>query len=42
MEGLESSYWRGSAGQYNNPFRSKQPELGFIAPPNLNPLLLRI
>ena len=37
MERLERDYWRGSAGQYSNPFRSRPPELGFIAPAIPNP-----
>ena len=32
METLERDYWRGSMGQYSNPFRSRSPQLGFIAP----------
>jgi hypothetical protein len=42
MQRVERHYWRGSMGQYSNPFRSRQPELGFIVPPNPNPLLLRV
>ena len=42
MERFERSYWRGSVGQYSNPFRSRQPELGLIVPAIANPLLLRV
>jgi hypothetical protein len=35
-------YWRGSVGQYSNPFRSRGPELSFIVPAIANPLLLRV
>lgn len=42
MARVERNYWGGSVGQYSNPFRSRQYELGFIAPPNPNPLLLRV
>jgi hypothetical protein len=39
MEKLERDYWRGSMGQYSNPFRSRPPQLGFIAPAIPNPIL---
>jgi hypothetical protein len=39
MERVERDYWRGSVGQYSNPFRSRPPELGFIAPAIPNPIL---
>ena len=39
MEKLETDYWRGSMGQYSNPFRSRSPQLGFIAPAIPNPIL---
>jgi hypothetical protein len=39
MERVERDYWRGSAGQYSNPLRSRPPRLGFIAPAIPNPIL---
>ena len=39
MERVERDYWRGSVGQYSNPFRSRPPALGFIAPAIPNPIL---
>ena len=39
MEMVERDYWRGSVGQYSNPFRSRPPELGFIAPAIPNQIL---
>ena len=39
MEKLERDYFRGSMGQYSNPFRSRSPQLGFIAPAIPNPIL---
>jgi hypothetical protein len=39
MERVERDYWRGLVGQYSNPFRSRPPELGFIAPAIPNPIL---
>jgi hypothetical protein len=42
MARFERDYWRDAEGQYSDPFRSRQPRLGFLAPPNPNPLLLRV
>ena len=39
IERVDRDYWEGSAGQYSNPFRSRPPQLGFIAPAIPNPLL---
>lgn len=39
MERVERDYWQGARGQYSNPFRSRPPELGFIAPAIPNPVL---
>jgi hypothetical protein len=39
MERVERDYWQGAGGQYSNPFRSRPPELGFIAPAIPNPVL---
>ena len=42
MERVERNYWHGSVGQFSNPFRSRQPELGLFVPAIANPLLLRV